>query len=232
MRTCKLIVFDGIDGSGKATQSLLLLRRLKKEGKRVRRIEFPQYSKNVFGKLVGENLRGAFGDFAKMDPRLASTLFAADRFESKEKIQRWLKAGEIVVADRYVSSNQIHQGGKIKDLKRRTAFLMWLDYLEYKIFGVPRPHVIIFLDVPVSTSLRLLGESKKKLSKKKEKYLLGKKDILESNQQYLKQSYSSALLLAKHNRNWKRITCTVSGELLSPQEIHEQVWEKLKHVLS
>ncbi|HEY4502742.1 MAG TPA: thymidylate kinase [Candidatus Paceibacterota bacterium] len=232
MRTGKLIVFDGIDGSGKATQSLLLLRRLKKEGKRVRRIEFPQYSKNVFGKLVGEYLRGAFGDFAKMDPRLASTLFAADRFESKEKIQRWLKAGEIVVADRYVSSNQIHQGGKIKDLKRRTAFLMWLDYLEYKIFGVPRPHVIIFLDVPVSTSLRLLGESKKKLSKKKEKYLLGKKDILESNQQYLKQSYSSALLLAKHNRNWKRITCTVSGELLSPQEIHEQVWEKLKHVLS
>jgi len=232
MRTGKLIVFDGIDGSGKATQSLLLLRRLKKEGKRVRRIEFPQYSKNVFGKLVGEYLRGAFGDFAKMDPRLASTLFAADRFESKEKIQRWLKAGEIVVADRYVSSNQIHQGGKIKDLKRRTAFLMWLDYLEYKIFGVPCPHVVIFLDVPVSTSLRLLGESKKKLSKKKEKYLLGKKDILESNQQYLKQSYSSALLLAKHNRNWKRITCTVSGELLSPQEIHEQVWEKLKHVLS
>ena len=228
----KLIVFDGLDGSGKATQSFLLLRRLKKEGKRAHRIEFPQYAKNVFGELIGEYLRGKFGDFVKMDPRLASVLFAADRFESSSKIQAWLKAGDIVVADRYTSANQIHQGGKISDVKKRKEFLKWLDRLEYRIFHIPRPTVTIFLNVPVPVSLSLLKQSKKELSRKKKKYLHGGKDIVEANRTYFERSRSSALLLARSNHNWKKIDCTLSGKLLSPKEIHEKVWSALERTLS
>src|SRR3990167_6836927 len=119
MKKGKLIVLDGTDGSGKATQTKILQARLKKEGYRVQTLDFPQYEKNFFGGLIGECLAGEHGDFVSIDPYIGSTLYAADRFESKDKIMRWLRAGCVVVLDRYVSSNQIHQGGKITDAKKR-----------------------------------------------------------------------------------------------------------------
>ena len=107
MKKGKLIVLDGSDGSGKATQTRFLLARLKKEGYRVKTLDFPQYEKNFFGKLIGECLVGDYGDFVKIDPHIGSVLYAADRYESKPVIERWLKQGFVVVLDRYVSSNQI-----------------------------------------------------------------------------------------------------------------------------
>ncbi len=106
-------MIDGIDGTGKATQAKLLVQRLRREGQKVQAIDFPNYYKNFFGKLLGNYLSGKYGDFAEVDPHVASVLYAADRFESSPQIERWLKEGNIVVADRYVSANQIHQGGKI-----------------------------------------------------------------------------------------------------------------------
>jgi len=223
MKKGKLIVIDGIDGSGKATQSKLLAIRLKKEKYKVQQIEFPQYESNLFGELIGEYLRGRFGDFTKMDPRLASVLYAGDRYETKEKIEKWLKDGSIVIADRYVSGNQIHQGGKIEDTSKRRAFLNWLDKLEYGVFGMPRPDLTIYLDIPVSVSLDLLGGSDKELKKKKQKYLRGKKDIVEGNTKHLEHSRKSALLLAKADKKWRQISCVNKNELSAPDEIHEKV---------
>lgn len=220
----KLIVIDGIDGSGKATQSKLLAKRLKKEGYTVRQIEFPQYESNLFGALIGEYLRGKFGDFTQMDPRLASVLYAGDRFETKKKIEEWISKGFVVIADRYVSANQIHQGGKIASVQKRKAFLKWLDELEYGVFGMPRPHGTIYLDIPVAVSLQLLRTSRSELKKKKQKYLKGKKDIVEDNRRYLEQGRKSALLLAKSGQKWKKIECVERGVLLSPETIHEKVW--------
>ena len=221
----KLIVIDGIDGSGKATQSKLLAQKLRREGRSVRQVEFPQYDKNLFGGLIGEYLRGQFGDFTQMDPRLASVLYAGDRFETKHKIEKWFDEGAAVIADRYVSANQIHQGGKIKNARERKAFLKWLDKLEYGVFGLPRPDVTIYLDIPVALSLALLNASSQELKKKKQKYLKGKKDIVESNRRYLEQSRQSALLLAKAGSQWERVSCTdEKGSLLSPQTIHEHIW--------
>ncbi|PIR04899.1 MAG: thymidylate kinase, partial [Candidatus Liptonbacteria bacterium CG11_big_fil_rev_8_21_14_0_20_35_14] len=145
----KLIVIDGIDGSGKATQIKLLETRLKKEKIKVKTIDFPRYQDNFFGKLIGKYLSGIYGDFIKVAPRLASVLYAADRFESSQQIQNWLNLGFTVLADRYATANQIHQGGKISNLKERKDFLKWLDTMEYEIFKIPKPDLVIYLDLPL-----------------------------------------------------------------------------------
>ncbi|MEK7211848.1 MAG: thymidylate kinase, partial [Patescibacteria group bacterium] len=119
----KLLVIDGTDGSGKHTQTVLLLKKLRAAGYKTATMDFPQYYKNFFGALVGKYLAGDFGDPTKISPYLSSVIFAADRFESAGKIRRWLAEGRIVILDRYVSANQIHQGAKIHDAKKRREFL-------------------------------------------------------------------------------------------------------------
>src|SRR3989344_7072606 len=111
----KFIVIDGIDGSGKATQVKLLADKLRRLKIPVKTIDFPRYHDNFFGQLIGEYLSGAYGDFIQTDPRVASVLYAADRFESSREIRQWLADGYLGIADRYVSANSIHQGGKIAD---------------------------------------------------------------------------------------------------------------------
>ncbi|NTW90229.1 MAG: thymidylate kinase [Candidatus Moranbacteria bacterium] len=219
----KLIVIDGSDGSGKATQTALLLKRLKREGRRARTLDFPRYEANLFGGLIGECLAGEHGDFAGLDPRIASVLYAADRFESKRMIEKWLAEGCVVVLDRYVSSNQIHQGGKIPDAKRRREFLAWLDRMEFGVFGLPRPDIIIHLHVPTETSRQLLLE---KGATDKKPYLRGgkKQDVVETNGKYLEDSRESALRLVRKQNDWRQVECSSRGVLLSREEISEQVF--------
>src|SRR3989338_976953 len=133
MKKGTLIVIDGTDGSGKATQTELLVKRLIQTGLKVRKIDFPQYTQNMFGRLIRECLDGKHGDFIAMDPRIASTLYAVDRFESAKEIMAWIDEGYVVVTDRYVSANQIHQGGKIKDDILRKEFIEWLETMEFGV---------------------------------------------------------------------------------------------------
>lgn len=221
----KLIVVDGIDGSGKATQVKLLAEKLKQLKVRVKTIDFPRYYDNFFGKLIGESLAGLYGDFIQTDPRVASVLYAADRFESSQQIKDWLAQGFVVIADRYVSANQIHQGGKIADGKRRQTFLAWLDQMEYSVFQIPRPDLTIYLDVPLAVSQEWL---KQKVAKRRKKYLQWHKDVAESNLRHLKDSRASALSLAKRNKNWVRIECCQGMMCLSPDQVHEQVLAIIK----
>src|SRR5581483_9219631 len=111
-----------------------------------------QYESNVLGKLIRECLDGKHGDFVALSPRIASVLYAADRFESSRQMEEWLAAGYHVVADRYASSNQLHQGGKISDPAVREEFLGWLDTLEHSVFRIPRPDLIVYLHVPIEIS--------------------------------------------------------------------------------
>ncbi len=225
----KLIVIDGIDGSGKATQVRLLSDRLKKEGVKIKTIDFPRYGENFFGTLIGEYLTGVYGDFIAMDPRVASVLYAADRFESSKNIRKWLDEGYTVVADRYVSANQIHQGGKIDDPKKRKAFLDWLDKMEHTVFAIPRPDLVIYLDVPFEVSKEWLQQ---KVAQRKKKYLKGKKDVAEDNLMHLENSRNGALYMAKNNKNWVKIECCKGMVCMLPEGVHEAVHkivtEKLK----
>lgn len=208
----KLIVIDGIDGSGKATQVALLVQRLQKEGKKVRTLDFPQYKKNLFGKLIGECLQGERGDFMTLDARIASVLYAVDRFESKQKVIKWLKQGCIVILDRYVSSNQIHQGGKIPNNQKRKDFLLWLERVEYGVFGLSRADRTVFLDVPISIAWNLTQEKER--------------DISECNKLYQERSHQSARWLAKRY-GWVTIQCVQKGKLRSIEEISEEIYTSI-----
>lgn len=221
----KLIVIDGSDGSGKATQTKLLYERLKKEGIPVHTLDFPRYENNMMGKLIGECIAGAHGDFLHSDPYVASVLYAADRFESKVHIERWLAVGELVVLDRFVSANQIHQGGKITDAKERKKFLAWLERMEHGVFELPKPDLTIYLSMPIGFSIQLLQNA----APKKRGYLKkGVRDTVEMDLQYLQNAQKSAELLMKENRGWHKILCAEGSTILSRDIIHEKVYECVK----
>ena len=162
----KLIVIDGTDGSGKATQVALLSKRLQKEGYKIKNVDFPEYYKNFFGKFIGECLSDEKFNFINTHPKIASVLYAADRFESKQEIEKWLEQGYVVITNRYVSANQIHQGGKIHSAKERKEFLSWLDQMEYSVFKIPKPDVVLYLSLPISIVNTLIAKRSTALPKK------------------------------------------------------------------
>lgn len=223
------IVIDGTDGSGKATQAELLRKRLVKEGKTVKMVDFPDYYNNFFGKFIGHCLTEQYYNFIQVHPKIASVLYAADRFESKEKINGWLGKGYVVIANRYVSANQIHQAGKITDAKKRRDFLKWLDEMEYKVFGIPRPNIVIYLSVPFAVSQALM---KQRDAKQKRGYKGGKKDVHEIDVQFQENSRKSALKLVKELNNFVKIDCAPKKELLPREDIHEQVYARVKKLIS
>ena len=224
----KLIVIDGTDGSGKATQVDFLINRLKNDGYEVRMVDFPEYYKNFFGAFVGHCLSEQYYNFINIHPKIASVLYAADRFESKEKIEVWIKKGYIVIANRYVSANQIHQGGKISNIKKRQDFLRWLDDMEYRVFGIPRPNLVLYLSVPIPFVKKLLKDRNKNSSRA---YLGKKKDVHEKDINFMSNSYKSAMWLAKDQANWCKIDCVVKNKLRTREDIHEEVYKNVLKVL-
>jgi dTMP kinase len=224
----KLIVIDGTDGSGKATQVELLAKHLELEGYTVKLVDFPEYYKNFFGKFIGHCLTEQYYNFIKVHPKIASVLYAADRWESKDEIEGWLKKGHIVIANRYASANQIHQGGKIKSSSKRAAFIRWLDEMEYEVFKIPRPDAVFYLRVPMSFILKLIRERNKKISRA---YAGKKKDIVEGDTAYLENSGNAALWLAKTQKNWVKIECVRKNSLLSREAIHGEIYKKVKTLI-
>lgn len=219
----KIIVIDGGDSTGKATQVDLLMRRLAGEGVSVATLDYPQYQNNVFGGLIRECLDGRRGDFMSLDPKIAATLYAADRFETKHVLQDWLKEGRIIILDRYVSANMLHQGAKIDNPIERQEFFDWLDKVEHGVFGIPRPDLTICLDVPSEKSKNLLDYMVK----------IGQKmaDVAEKNREHQARVAQYAADVAENNDAWVRVMC-MDGEDLRPREsIHEEIYELVKGVL-
>jgi dTMP kinase len=228
----KLIVIDGTDGSGKATQTELLIKHLKHDGHRVKVVDFPDYYSNFFGKFIGHCLSEQYYNFVKVHPKIASVLYAADRFESKNQIEKWLKEGNVVIANRYASANQIHQGGKITNTKKREAFIKWLAEMEYEVFKIPKPDAVFYMSVPIPIVLKLIRER----NKEKSRDYLGKgkkqkKDVHEKDVKFLENSRASALWLAKTQKGWIKIECVKDGKLESREEIHNKVYEKIRKIL-
>jgi dTMP kinase len=225
MKKGKLIVIDGLDGSGKTTQIKLLIKKLKNNGYKTAIIDFPQYYSSFFGQIVGRYLKGEFGKAKDVSPYLISILYAADRWLAKNKMEKWLKQGKIIICDRYVSANQIHQTGKLKTKKEKQIFLKWLDKLEFEIFKIPKPDLILFLHVPYKISQKLI---KKRGSRG---YLGNKKDIHESSSSHLIAAQKQSLELVKKISNWIEISCVENNRILSKEIISEKIWQTLqKHL--
>lgn len=152
----RLIVLEGTDGSGKATQSRMLQRKLMNAGYSTARFFFPQYGRNMFANLVGAYLRKEYGD---LDPHLAAMLYAGDRFHVAPKIRKALGQGRIIVSDRYAGSSKAHQTARMPEAGRE-EFLKWLDNLEFKEFKIPRPDLTVFLQVDPKVSYELIASKK------------------------------------------------------------------------
>lgn len=223
MNKGKLIVITGPDGCGKKTQTQLLVSRLKASDYQVETIDFPQYGRNFFGKMVGDYLAGKFGDPLKIDPHLASMLYAGDRWESLPQIEYWINNDEIVVSDRYLGDNFLHQGSKIKDKIKREEFYDWLSLLEYAIYKAYKSNQTFYLDVPLEISLRLL---EKKEAKERKDYTEGKKDGHE-NEIHLREVREIADELIQRF-GWIKINCAPKGVLLPEEEISDIIWSLVK----
>ncbi len=228
MKRGKLIVIDGTDGSGKTTQAKLLIKHLKRDGRKVKFIHFPRYEDNFFGKFIAHCLSEQYYNWVKIHPKIASVVYAADRWESKEKIERWLREGNIVVMDRYISSNQIHQGGKIKNTQKREAFIKWLADMEYKTFKIPRPDLTVYLALPLHQVLKFIKDRNYKGARA---YLGGKKDVHEKDLNFLKNSIKSALWLVKTEKKWLKVEGMRGQELRSFQDIHEEIYKKTQKII-
>lgn len=219
----RFIVIDGTDGSGKATQTNLLVEELKLGGYPVEMTDFPQYGTKSAG-LIEEYLNGKYG---QVGPEAASIFYAIDRFDASFKICQWLKEGKIVISNRYVTANAGHQGGKISDNMERLKFFKWLDNLEYNIFGVPKPDLNIVLHVPAEMAQKLVD----KKSAAERKYVNGKKrDLHEADLQHLRNAEKAYLEIARLFPNTKLVECVKGNELLSPGEIHNKVWELVRRI--
>jgi len=156
------VVFDGTDGSGKATQTELLVKKLRGKGHRVEKIDFPQYGKKSAG-LVEEYLNGEYGNAGDVGSYRASIFYACDRYAASFKIKKWLEGGKIVIANRYTAANMGHQGGKLKKNSERKKYFQWLHNLEYNIFEIPKPDINLILHVEASIAQKLALQKRKRI---------------------------------------------------------------------
>ena len=212
----KLIVIEGLDGSGKATQVKLLREALEKEGKRVVAFDFPQYGKPS-AYFVEEYLKGTFGKAEEVGPEQASLFYALDRFSAKKHIRDALNQGSIVIANRYEMSNRSYQGQKFSDSKKRNEYFEWNKKIEYGMLGIPKPDIVIFLHVSPEIGQKLVGH------KGERKYTEGKThDIHEADLQLLKRTEKVYLEMAK-DPEWQTISCVKNGQIMPIEEIHKKV---------
>lgn len=210
----ELIVLEGIDGSGKATQSAILTEELKKEGRNVMHVSFPDYDSDSSA-LVKMYLNGDFGtDPEDVNAYAASLFYAVDRFASyRTKWKTFYENGGIVIADRYTTSNMVHQMTKIEDREKQDQFLGWLEKTEYEELELPRPDKVILLDVPLAISEKLVKERARQG---------GSMDIHEQHLDYLRKCYHACQRLAE-KYGWIKISCTRNGQMRGKEEIAEEI---------
>ena len=219
----KLIIIEAGDGSGKATQTKALYDHLVRDGRTVHRVEFPDYASDSSA-LVRMYLSGKFGGHADdVNAYAASTFFAVDRYASyRTKWKTWYDAGDIILADRYTTSNMVHQAVKIEDAKEREAFLAWLWDLEFVKMGLPVPDAVVFLDMAPEVANQLIAVRAKETG--------AKEDIHEKDKAYLARCHAAYLDLAGRY-GWKSVRCSEGGQPRPIDAIHEDVYTAVAGVL-
>ena len=212
-----LIVLEGSDGSGKATQTTRLYERLQNLGVDVIRVSFPNYESESSA-LIKMYLRGDFGATAEeVNPYAAATFYAVDRFASFQSWKDFYEGTGVILADRYVGSNMAHQSAKIRRKADRDKFLNWLDNFEYKRLQLPRPDLTIFLDMPPKIAAMLRRER-------------GREDIHESDAAYMMKSYNAYKEIAE-KFHWKVIDCAAGNFAKSAIDIHEEIFSLVETML-
>ena len=218
----KLIVIEGLDGSGKSTQLELLPKRLEALGIDTKTVSFPDYE-NPSSTLVRMYLNGDFGNKpSDVNAYAASVFYCVDRYASfKQKWGEFYNGGGVVVSGRYTTSNAVHQTSKLPR-EEWESFLSWLYDFEYEKIGIPKPDAVIFLDMPVEVSQKLLDRRYNENG--------GKKDIHESDIEYLENCRRAAKFTADYS-GWITIPCAKDGEARTIEEISDDILKEAIRVI-
>ncbi len=223
------IVIDGTDGAGKSTQLEKLQGRLKRNKVHVKSIHFPQHGKPS-AYFIDQYLNGKYGARGEdgINVQAVSLLFALDRFDATQKIVQELGRGNVVIADRYTSSNMGHQGAKLRTKGERKKYFKWIDTIEFKTFRIVRPTITIVLHMPAAIATTLIER------KGVRAYVGGKKkDILEADLEHLQKAERVYIEIATLFPEYYKVVECVEGErLLSVDEIHERIWSVVAPLLN
>ena len=218
----KLIVIEGTDGSGKSTQFRLLTDRLRAEGRDFRQLVFPQYAEPSSA-LIRMYLGGEFGSHpSDVNAYAASSFYAVDRYASYKKVWgQWYEEGGLVLSDRYTTSNAVHQASKQPEESRK-EFLSWLYDFEYDKLGLPRPDLVIYLDVPTDFTEKLLRH--------REQDTNTTADIHEQDNAYLATCRRTGRAAAEYY-GWNLISCVENGVMRSIEDIHNEIYRLVQACL-
>ena len=216
----KLIVFEGIDGSGKSTQFNLMCARLLEEEAPFKLLTFPRYGEQSSA-LIRMYLGGAFGENpGDVNPYAASTFYAVDRFASYAQDWRgFYRDGGLVLTDRYTTSNALHQGSKLAS-GERPGFFDWLYDFEFKLMELPEPDVVLYMDIPFQEALERIG--------KRQAATGAAGDIHERDVAYLKKCWECGAEAAGFF-GWRKIACFEGQTARSEQDIHEEIYQIIKN---
>ena len=218
----KLIVIEGTDGSGKSTQFKLLTSRLEAENHRFQKLVFPQYAEPSSA-LIRMYLGGEFGTKpSDVNAYAASTFYAVDRYASYKKVwSDWYEQGGLIVSDRYTTSNAVHQASK-EPVEKQPDFLKWLYDLEYDKLGLPKPDLVIYLDVPTDFTEAMM--------RRREADTNTNADIHEKDLAYLATCRRTGRAAAQYY-GWTVIECVRDGQMRSIEDIHEEIYRHVARCL-
>ena len=223
------IVLEGLDGAGKSTQIKLLRQMVEATGRECEYLHFPRFDAPIYGDMIARFLRGEFGSVEQVNPYLVALLYAGDRADAAKQINGWLAEGKCVIVDRYVYSNIGYQCAKVESEEERRVLREWILRTEYEEFGIPKPTLSLFLDVP-------FGFTEAKLTSVREgadrDYLGGGQDIHEKSLDLQRRVREVYLEAARADCELQVVDCsTAEGAMASPEEIFGRVAEFVKPLL-
>lgn len=224
-----LIVVEGLDGAGKSTQVNKIKEYIISKGKELKYLHFPRYDAPVVGEMIAKFLRGEFGNISEVDPMIVAYLYAEDRRDASTMVREWLKDGDVVLFDRYVYSNIAFQCAKIEDTQRCNELKDWIKHSEYEEFGIPKPDLNIFLDVPISFIKSNLTDTRKGDDRE---YLNGRSDIHEADINFQIKVRDIYLSQCSQDKDFIRIDCSdPDGNMLPAESIFEKIQKEIDKVL-
>ncbi len=221
----KFVVIEGLDGSGKSTQIKFLNEYLEHIKQQYKYLHFPRTDTPVYGDLIARFLRGEFGAIDAVNPYLVALLYAGDRDEAKSMVLKWLSENNLVLCDRYVYSNIAFQCAKLHDQESRELLKNWILHLEYSYNKIPKPDLVLYLDVPFEFTKKNLASQRDGNDRD---YLKGNPDIHENDISFQEKVRQMYLWQSQNNTVFRIIDCSSeTGLVLEPAKI----FEKIKSVL-
>ncbi len=225
-----LIVIEGLDGSGKSTQVSKVADYISNElGRNLHYLHFPRFDAPVVGGMIARFLRGEFGAIGQVHPMLVALLFAEDRRDAAGMIRQWLSEGDVVLLDRYVYSNIAFQCAKLEGAES-DSLSEWIFRTEYSDFGIPKPDLNVFLDVPIAFVKDRLSDQRQGEDRE---YLEGKQDIHEADMAFQSKVREKYLQSCASDPDFIKVDCSDnSGNMLPPDGIFGLLKAEIDRVLT